>query len=103
MYVEIVTGWVAVLSVSTPQDLEREQDKLKRREAKQAETEKEVKQFEQRRQVEQELAVLQVLLQYATYNQARGEFEELKGQRNEAKEHLKELEAENRPFKESET
>ncbi|KAK4056331.1 Structural maintenance of chromosomes protein 5 [Microbotryomycetes sp. JL221] len=85
------------------EDLERQQEKLKRRETKQAESEKEVKQFEQRRELEKKLAVLQLVILYATYNEKREKFEQVKGLRNEAQEQLRELEAANKPFRQSET
>ncbi|KAK4049393.1 Structural maintenance of chromosomes protein 5 [Microbotryomycetes sp. JL201] len=84
------------------EDLDRQSEKLKRRETKQVESEKEVQQFQQRRELEEKLAILQLLIMYARYNKKREEYEEAKGMRNEAQEQLKELEAANVPFRESE-
>ncbi|KAM0792881.1 hypothetical protein ACM66B_002643 [Microbotryomycetes sp. NB124-2] len=84
------------------EELKRESEKLKRRETKQAESEKEVQQFQQRRELEAKLAVVQLVILYARYNVKRAEYEEAKGLRNEAREQLNELEHANVPFRESE-
>lgn len=83
------------------QNLDRLADKLKRRETKQAEAEKEVKQFEQRADLEQKQAVVDLLLKYAQYDDAQGRWREAKEMRNLAESEIAELEAENKPFLDS--
>lgn len=56
---------------------------------------------EQRIKIEHELAVLSILLQFAAYDDAHRQWLEAKQNKNQAGEELKELQAANRPFEES--
>ncbi|SCV72678.1 BQ2448_4215 [Microbotryum intermedium] len=82
-------------------EVDRHREVLKRKESKQAENEKEVRQFEERERVEQELAVISLLLQYAHYNDTYSQWGQVKENRNQAEGELQELIELNRPFKDS--
>ncbi|ORY61173.1 P-loop containing nucleoside triphosphate hydrolase protein [Leucosporidium creatinivorum] len=86
---------------SLQSDLDLVAERLKRRETKQAESEKDVRKAEQRIKIEHELAVLAILIQFAAYDDAHGQWLEAKQNKNQANEELKELQAANRPFEES--
>ncbi|KDE05760.1 hypothetical protein MVLG_03851 [Microbotryum lychnidis-dioicae p1A1 Lamole] len=82
-------------------EVDRHGEVLKRKESKQAENEKEVRQFEERERVEQELVVISLLLQYAHYNDTYSQWGQVKENRNQAEGELAELIEQNRPFKDS--
>ncbi|SGY66890.1 BQ5605_C004g02717 [Microbotryum silenes-dioicae] len=82
-------------------EVDRHGEVLKRKESKQAENEKEVRHFEERERVEQELAVISLLLQYAHYNDTYSQWGQVKENRNQAEGELAELIEQNRPFKDS--
>lgn len=63
--------------------------------------EKEVKQFEARQKIENEIAVLELLLPFAQYEVARNADIAAKERRNQLKNELAELEAANKPFQDS--
>ncbi|GAA5873376.1 hypothetical protein JCM16303_001107 [Sporobolomyces ruberrimus] len=75
--------------------------KLDRASTKQAEQEKEVQQFEQRKTYEQDLAVVDVLAKYANYQKVFEQLQGKKADKNRLTNEVKELEAKNRPFKDS--
>ncbi|GAA6011423.1 hypothetical protein JCM11491_002778 [Sporobolomyces phaffii] len=75
--------------------------KLNRSTSKQAEAEKEVQQFEQRKGFEQDLAVVDVLNKYAKYHSVFEQLQEIKTEKNVLDNEVKELEAKNKPFKDS--
>lgn len=83
------------------QDVERTAAKLKKEEDKQTQNEKEVKQFEARQKIENEIAVLALLIPYAQYDVARQAYLTTKEERNLLKDELIELEAANKPFQDS--
>lgn len=70
-------------------------------EARQGEMDKLVKNAEQRLKIENEMAVLTILIQFAGYDQAHAQWAEAKEGKNAATEELKELQAANRPFEDS--
>lgn len=75
--------------------------KLERATTKQTEAEKEVKQFEQRRQYEEDLTVVDILAKYAKYQEVYEKSIETKEDKNRLDNEVKELEAKNKPFKDS--
>ncbi|GAA5860547.1 hypothetical protein JCM1840_000294 [Sporobolomyces johnsonii] len=82
-------------------NVDRLAESLKRKELKQAEAEKEVKQFEQRRQYERDLLVVDVLAKFAAYNATYVKLQASKADKNRLENEVKELEARNKPFRDS--
>ncbi|KAM0751655.1 P-loop containing nucleoside triphosphate hydrolase protein [Meredithblackwellia eburnea MCA 4105] len=74
------------------------QEELRRRVEKQAETERDVKAFEQRRDLERDIAVLNVLVPIAEYNLARDIHSQAKARRNDVKAEYEVLQQEQEPF-----
>jgi len=74
---------------------------LERATTKQTEAEKEVKQFEQRKQYEEDLSVVDVLAKYAKYQEVYEKSIVTKEDKNRLENEVKELEAKNKPFKDS--
>ncbi|GAA5973475.1 hypothetical protein JCM21900_003338, partial [Sporobolomyces salmonicolor] len=82
-------------------NVDRLAESLKRKELKQSEAEKEVKQFEQRRQYERDLLVVDVLAKFAAYNATYIKLQASKADRNRLENEVKELEVRNKPFRDS--
>jgi chromosome segregation ATPase len=83
------------------QHVNRISEKLQRTQAKQAEAEKEVRAFEQRTQLEQKLTVTEILLKFAYYQDIFNRYAAAKQTKTLLTNEVKELEAKNKPFKES--
>lgn len=97
----LFSGGTLLTSLRHLQELDLVAERLKRRETKQAESEKDVRKAEQRIKIEHELAVLSILLKFAAYNDAHGQWVEARANKNLANDELKELQAANLPFEES--
>ncbi|GAA6064062.1 hypothetical protein JCM10212_007036 [Sporobolomyces blumeae] len=83
------------------QDVDRLKVQLDRRTAKQAEAEKEVQQFNQRKGLEERRAVVDVLTKYARYQTVYHQTLEAKQDKTRLEGEVKALEEKNRPFKDS--
>lgn len=83
------------------QEFERIAEKLKRVETKQAETEKEVRAFEQREKLEKEKQVIDVLIAFAEYNDTFDKFQQAKQFKTVLTNEIAELELRYKPFKDS--
>ncbi|GAA6015672.1 hypothetical protein JCM10207_008167 [Rhodosporidiobolus poonsookiae] len=81
--------------------VERFSEQLKRKQTKQADTEKEVRAFEQREKVEQDLAVVDILYKFAKYLDVFQQHGEARQTKTRLQNEVKELEAKNKPFKDS--
>lgn len=83
------------------QALDEDSKALTRHQTKQAETEREVKSFETRRQLEYEQTIIGLLVNYAEYYVARDVWNTAKSKRAELTSEVAELEAANAPFMQS--
>lgn len=81
--------------------LDEDSKALTRHQTKQAETEREVKSFETRRQLEYEQTIIGLLVNYAEYYVARDVWNTAKSKRAELTSEVAELEAANAPFMQS--
>ncbi|KAI5476483.1 hypothetical protein MNV49_007730 [Pseudohyphozyma bogoriensis] len=81
--------------------LEAVMDQLKRQKDKHTAQERDVQAFEQRRNLEHERDVLNLLIPYAEFNIARDKWNIAKEDRERLKNEVAELEAENKPFMDS--
>ncbi|GAA5824176.1 hypothetical protein JCM3770_001191 [Rhodotorula araucariae] len=82
-------------------EVDRLSETLKRKNTKQAETEKEVRAFEQRERLEQDRAVADVLVKFASYNQIYGDYQAAREEKTTVKNEVDALEAKNKPFRDS--
>ncbi|TKA57227.1 hypothetical protein B0A53_01183 [Rhodotorula sp. CCFEE 5036] len=82
-------------------EVDRHAEKLKRMETKQAETEKEVRAYEQRERLQEDLAVVDVLIAFAEYNDTFDKFQRAKEQKTRIGNEIAELENRYRPFRDS--
>ncbi|GAA5860377.1 hypothetical protein JCM3774_000398 [Rhodotorula dairenensis] len=82
-------------------EVDRHADKLKRMETKQAETEKEVRAFEQRERLQDQMAVVDVLIAFAEYNDTFDKFQRAKEKKTKVANEIAELENRYRPFRDS--
>ncbi|GAA5914217.1 hypothetical protein JCM6882_004753 [Rhodosporidiobolus microsporus] len=82
-------------------EVDRLAEKLKRMQTKQAETEKEVRAFEQRERLEQDLAVVDILVKFAQYMDIYNRLQVARQEKTRVQNEVKELEAKNQPFKDS--
>ncbi|KPV76806.1 uncharacterized protein RHOBADRAFT_51796 [Rhodotorula graminis WP1] len=82
-------------------EVARLSDVLTRKQTKQAEAEKEVRAFEQRERLEQDRAVVEVLVKFAEYNKVYNEYDTMRGDRDRCKNEVSQLEEVNRPFRAS--
>ncbi|GAA5978970.1 hypothetical protein JCM10908_002752 [Rhodotorula pacifica] len=82
-------------------EVDRHAEELKRMETKQAETEKEVRAFEQRERLQDEMAVIDVLIAFAEYNDTFDKFQRAKEKRTRIGNEIAELENRYRPFRDS--
>ncbi|GJN87793.1 hypothetical protein Rhopal_000748-T1 [Rhodotorula paludigena] len=82
-------------------EVERLSGKLKQKQTKQAEAEKEVRAFEQRERLEQDLALVDVLVKFAHYDHVYGEYQHARQDKTLLTNEVSELEEKNRPFRES--
>ena len=89
------------MSPRTQQQVDSIAARLDTRQKKQQTAEKEVEQFEQRKQLEENSVVVDVLQRYARYQEVYAEMQGAKADRNRLENEVKELEAKNRPFKDS--
>ena len=83
------------------QEVDRHAERLKRMETKQAETEKEVRAYEQRERLQKDLAVVDVLIAFAEYNDTFDKFQRAKEQKTRIGNEIAELENRYRPFRDS--
>ncbi|BGP37124.1 Structural maintenance of chromosomes protein 5 [Rhodotorula kratochvilovae] len=104
---ENLTRWHQVLigewkrCKEAQKEVDRLSEGLKRKHTKQAETEKEVRAFEQRERLEQDRAVADVLVKFASYNQIYGDYQAAREEKTTVKNEVDALEAKNKPFRES--
>ncbi|CEQ39122.1 SPOSA6832_00604 [Sporobolomyces salmonicolor] len=94
-------SYLLTSSFRLTQNVDRLAESLKRKELKQSEAEKEVKQFQQRRQYERDLLVVDVLAKFAAYNATYIKLQASKADRNRLENEVKELEVRNKPFRDS--
>ncbi|GAA5826271.1 hypothetical protein JCM11251_007234 [Rhodosporidiobolus azoricus] len=81
--------------------VDRLTEKLKRVQTKQAEAEKEVRAFEQREKLEQDLFVVDILVKFAQYLDVYNRHQVARQDKTRVQNEVKELEAKNKPFKDS--
>ncbi|GAA6029928.1 hypothetical protein JCM8097_009173 [Rhodosporidiobolus ruineniae] len=82
-------------------EVDRYAEKLKRVQTKQTEAEKEVRAFEQRERLEQDLAVVDILCKYAQYQDLFDRHGREKTKRTQVQNEVQALEAKNKPFRDS--
>ncbi|BGP13190.1 Structural maintenance of chromosomes protein 5 [Rhodosporidiobolus nylandii] len=82
-------------------DVDRLSEKHKRLTTKQAEADKEVKAFERREQLEQDLQVVDISFKFAQYLDVYNRHQQAKQDKVRVQNEVRELEAKNKPFKES--
>ncbi|BGO98380.1 hypothetical protein RTG_00828 [Rhodotorula toruloides ATCC 204091] len=83
------------------EEVDRVSESLKRKQTKQAETEKEVHAFQQRERLEQELGEAQVLQRAFEYDVAYENYQRARQEKTVVANEIAELEERNRPFKDS--
>ena len=83
--------------IHTPQELATEHSELETLERRNANLEKDVNAYMQRREIERRVELLEVVLPVKEYLQAKAEYDKAKEERKKVHEKVQELEAQNKP------
>ena len=88
---------ILILKVSARQELATEHSELETLERRNANLEKDVNAYMQRREIERRVELLELVLPVKEYMQAKAEYDRAKEERKKAHERVQELEAQNKP------